>query len=145
LRPVTPTPRWGLPPAPSPLGLGGMQQGRGDTQAQRSPSRGIPTPSDHDLPGLKRPHPALEGARLAVPFVNILMINAGKIRKAARLLEVGAVYINDYPKHGIGYYPFGGMKDSGIGREGIGYTIDFVTAYKSIVYNYRGKGVWDYL
>ncbi|MGC9071434.1 MAG: aldehyde dehydrogenase family protein, partial [Acidilobus sp.] len=68
-----------------------------------------------------------------------------KIRKAARLLEVGAVYINDYPKHGIAYYPFGGMKDSGIGREGIGYTIEYVTAYKSIVYNYRGAGVWDYL
>ncbi|MFP3265665.1 MAG: NADP-dependent glyceraldehyde-3-phosphate dehydrogenase [Acidilobus sp.] len=68
-----------------------------------------------------------------------------KIRRAARQLEVGAVYINDYPKHGIGYYPFGGMKDSGIGREGIGYTIDFVTAYKSIVYNYKGRGVWDYL
>nr|WP_236747316.1 aldehyde dehydrogenase family protein [Acidilobus sp. 7A] len=60
-----------------------------------------------------------------------------KIRRAARQLEVGAVYINNYP--------FGGMKDSGIGREGIGYTIDFVTAYKSIVYNYKGRGVWDYL
>ncbi len=68
-----------------------------------------------------------------------------KIRRAARLLEVGAVYINDYPKHGIAYYPFGGMKDSGIGREGIGYTIEYVTAYKSIIYNYRGAGVWDYL
>ena len=71
--------------------------------------------------------------------------DVAKIRKAARQLEVGAIYVNDYPKHGIGYYPFGGMKDSGIGREGIGYTIDFVTAYKSIIYNYKGKGVWDYL
>ena len=71
--------------------------------------------------------------------------DVAKIRRAARLLEVGAVYINDYPKHGIAYYPFGGMKDSGIGREGIGYTIEYVTAYKSIIYNYRGAGVWDYL
>ena len=68
-----------------------------------------------------------------------------RARRLARELEVGAVYVNDYPKHGIGYYPFGGMKDSGIGREGIGYTVDYVTAYKSIVYNYRGAGVWDYL
>lgn len=68
-----------------------------------------------------------------------------KIRKAIRMLEVGAVYINEYPKHGIGYFPFGGRKDSGIGREGIGYTIEYVTAYKTIVYNYRGKGVWEYL
>ena len=67
-----------------------------------------------------------------------------KIRKAARLLEVGAVYVNDYPRHGIGYYPFGGRKDSGIGREGLGYTLEYVTAYKAIVYSYRGKGVWRY-
>ncbi|BCU70179.1 NADP-dependent glyceraldehyde-3-phosphate dehydrogenase [Stygiolobus caldivivus] len=68
-----------------------------------------------------------------------------KIRKAMRLLEVGAVYINDFPRHGIGYFPFGGRKDSGIGREGIGYTIEYVTAYKTIVYNYKGKGVWEYM
>jgi len=68
-----------------------------------------------------------------------------KIRKLQRFLEVGAVYINDYPRHGIGYFPFGGRKDSGIGREGIGYTIQYVTAYKSIVYNYKGEGIWEYL
>lgn len=68
-----------------------------------------------------------------------------KIRKLQRFLEVGAIYINDYPRHGIGYFPFGGRKDSGIGREGIGYTIEYVTAYKSIVYNYKGKGIWEYL
>lgn len=71
--------------------------------------------------------------------------NINKIRKAIRLLEVGAVYINDYPRHGIGYYPFGGRKDSGIGREGIGYAIEYITAYKSIVYNFKGAGIWEYL
>ncbi len=68
-----------------------------------------------------------------------------KIRKLIRHLEVGAVYINEYPRHGIGYYPFGGRKDSGIGREGIGYSIDQVTALKTIVYNYKGKGIWEYM
>ncbi|MEM2203042.1 MAG: NADP-dependent glyceraldehyde-3-phosphate dehydrogenase [Sulfolobales archaeon] len=68
-----------------------------------------------------------------------------KIRYLIRHLEVGAIYINDYPRHGIGYYPFGGRKDSGIGREGIGYAIEYTTAYKTIVYNYKGKGVWEYL
>ena len=68
-----------------------------------------------------------------------------KIRKLIRLLEVGAVYINEYPRHGIGYYPFGGRKDSGIGREGIGYSIELVTAQKTIVYNYKGKGIWEYM
>nr|1UXN_A Chain A, GLYCERALDEHYDE-3-PHOSPHATE DEHYDROGENASE (NADP+) [Thermoproteus tenax]1UXP_A Chain A, GLYCERALDEHYDE-3-PHOSPHATE DEHYDROGENASE (NADP+) [Thermoproteus tenax]1UXQ_A Chain A, GLYCERALDEHYDE-3-PHOSPHATE DEHYDROGENASE (NADP+) [Thermoproteus tenax]1UXR_A Chain A, GLYCERALDEHYDE-3-PHOSPHATE DEHYDROGENASE (NADP+) [Thermoproteus tenax]1UXT_A Chain A, GLYCERALDEHYDE-3-PHOSPHATE DEHYDROGENASE (NADP+) [Thermoproteus tenax]1UXU_A Chain A, GLYCERALDEHYDE-3-PHOSPHATE DEHYDROGENASE (NADP+) [Thermo len=67
-----------------------------------------------------------------------------KIRRAVRLLEVGAIYINDMPRHGIGYYPFGGRKKSGVFREGIGYAVEAVTAYKTIVFNYKGKGVWKY-
>jgi glyceraldehyde-3-phosphate dehydrogenase [NAD(P)+] len=71
--------------------------------------------------------------------------DVNKIRKLTRLLEVGAVYINDIPKHGIGYFPFGGRKDSGVGLEGIGYTVEYVTGHKSIVYNYKGKGIWEYM
>ncbi|MGC9201801.1 MAG: NADP-dependent glyceraldehyde-3-phosphate dehydrogenase [Thermoproteota archaeon] len=71
--------------------------------------------------------------------------NIERLRRYMRRLEVGAVYINDYPRHGIGYYPFGGRKDSGIGREGIGYSIEYVTALKTIVYNYRGRGIWEYV
>jgi glyceraldehyde-3-phosphate dehydrogenase [NAD(P)+] len=48
------------------------------------------------------------------------------------------------PRHGIGYYPYGGRKDSGIGKEGLGYGIEFTTTYKSIVYNYKDKGIWNY-
>lgn len=68
-----------------------------------------------------------------------------KIRKLIRMLEVGTIYVNDYPRHGIGYFPFGGRKDSGIGREGIGYAIEYVMTYKTIVYSYKGKGIWEYL
>ncbi|BBG24795.1 NAD(P)-dependent glyceraldehyde-3-phosphate dehydrogenase [Sulfuracidifex tepidarius] len=68
-----------------------------------------------------------------------------RIRELIRKLEVGAVYVNDAPKHGIGYFPFGGRKDSGVGREGIGYTIEYVTAMKTIVYNYKGRNVWKYM
>ena len=67
-----------------------------------------------------------------------------KIRKLIRYLEVGAVYVNDMPRHGVSYYPYGGRKNSGVGREGIGYSIEYVTAYKTVVYNYRGRGVWKY-
>ncbi|MEB3772396.1 MAG: aldehyde dehydrogenase family protein, partial [Desulfurococcales archaeon] len=49
------------------------------------------------------------------------------------------------PRHGVGYYPFGGRKDSGIGREGIGYSIEQVTALKTVVYNYKGYGIWEYM
>jgi glyceraldehyde-3-phosphate dehydrogenase [NAD(P)+] len=67
-----------------------------------------------------------------------------RIRRLIRLLEFGAIYINDMPRHGVGYYPFGGRKESGIGREGIAYSVEFVSAYKTIVFNYRGRGVWKY-
>ena len=67
-----------------------------------------------------------------------------RMRIIARKLEVGAVFINESPKHGIGYYPFGGMKDSGIGREGIGFSVHQLTTIKSIVYSYKGKRVWEF-
>ncbi|MGC9097077.1 MAG: NADP-dependent glyceraldehyde-3-phosphate dehydrogenase [Infirmifilum sp.] len=67
-----------------------------------------------------------------------------RIRKLVRFLEFGAVYVNDMPRHGVGYYPYGGRKESGIGREGIAYSVEQVSAYKTIVFNFRGKGVWKY-
>jgi glyceraldehyde-3-phosphate dehydrogenase [NAD(P)+] len=53
--------------------------------------------------------------------------------RVADRLEAGAVRINGAPSHGLGDVPFGGVKDSGIGREGIGYTIEAFTTTKSIV------------
>ncbi|MFW9930403.1 MAG: aldehyde dehydrogenase family protein [Candidatus Thorarchaeota archaeon] len=67
-----------------------------------------------------------------------------RMRKLSRNLEVGAVFLNEHPRHGIGYYPFGGMKDSGIGREGIGYSIDQLTTTKTIITNFKGRGVWKF-
>jgi acyl-CoA reductase-like NAD-dependent aldehyde dehydrogenase len=54
--------------------------------------------------------------------------------KAAHALECGMVTVNDAPAHGVGHFPFGGHKpDSGIGREGLGYSIDEVTRVKTVV------------
>ncbi|MEM1967237.1 MAG: aldehyde dehydrogenase family protein [Nitrososphaerota archaeon] len=55
--------------------------------------------------------------------------------RIAKTLQVGAVTINDFPRHGVGYFPFGGVKDSGIGREGIGYSIEEMMVLKTIVLN----------
>jgi len=63
-------------------------------------------------------------------------------RKVAKRLEEGEVTINAAPRHGVGYYPFGGNKDSGLGREGIGYSIEEMTRLKTIVYNWRPAKVW---
>jgi glyceraldehyde-3-phosphate dehydrogenase (NADP+) len=54
--------------------------------------------------------------------------------RAARALECGMVTVNDAPAHGVGHFPFGGRKpDSGVGREGLGYSIDECTALKTVV------------
>jgi len=53
--------------------------------------------------------------------------------RVAERLEAGGVRINGKPSHGLGDIPFGGVKDSGIGREGIGYTIEAFVERKSII------------
>jgi len=51
----------------------------------------------------------------------------GKIRKAWDLLEVGGVIINDVPSFRVDHMPYGGVKNSGLGREGIRYAIEDMT------------------
>jgi len=53
--------------------------------------------------------------------------------EVADRLRAGGVRINGAPSHGIGDIPFGGVKDSGIGREGIGYTIEAFLEEKTVV------------
>lgn len=64
-----------------------------------------------------------------------------KMWHVAKALECGEVTINDYPLHGVGYFPFGGIKDSGMGREGVGYSIDEMTHLKTIVFNLAPAGL----
>lgn len=54
--------------------------------------------------------------------------------RVASALKVGMVAVNDSPSHGVGHFPFGGRTpDSGVGREGLGYSIDECTALKTVV------------
>ncbi|MGB0515066.1 MAG: aldehyde dehydrogenase family protein, partial [Wenzhouxiangellaceae bacterium] len=50
-----------------------------------------------------------------------------KIRKAWDVLDVGGVIINDVPSFRVDHMPYGGVKDSGLGREGIRYAIEDMT------------------
>jgi len=43
--------------------------------------------------------------------------------RMAERIDAGAVRINGAPSHGLGDVPFGGNKDSGIGREGLDASI----------------------
>ena len=61
--------------------------------------------------------------------------------KVVKALEEGTVSVNDAPAHGVGYFPFGGNKDSGMGREGVGYSIDEMTRIKTIQFNLAPAGL----
>jgi glyceraldehyde-3-phosphate dehydrogenase (NADP+) len=50
-------------------------------------------------------------------------------------LEVGGVIVNDFPTYRIDHIPYGGVKDSGLGREGIKYAIEEMTEPKLMVVN----------
>jgi acyl-CoA reductase-like NAD-dependent aldehyde dehydrogenase len=52
--------------------------------------------------------------------------------QAARKLEVGGVMINDIPMYRADHMPYGGVKGSGIGREGPRYAIEEMTELKLI-------------
>ena len=48
-------------------------------------------------------------------------------------LEVGGVIINDVPTYRIDHMPYGGVKDSGLGREGLRYAMDDMTEIRIMV------------
>jgi len=52
--------------------------------------------------------------------------------QAARKLEVGGVMINDIPMYRADHMPYGGVKESGIGREGPRYAVEEMTEMKLI-------------
>ena len=55
--------------------------------------------------------------------------------QAFETLEVGGVIINDVPSWRVDPMPYGGVKDSGQGREGLRYTIEDMTEPKLLVFN----------
>jgi acyl-CoA reductase-like NAD-dependent aldehyde dehydrogenase len=50
-------------------------------------------------------------------------------------LEVGGVVLGDVPTFRIDHMPYGGVKDSGLGREGLRYAIEEMTERKLLVVN----------
>jgi glyceraldehyde-3-phosphate dehydrogenase (NADP+) len=53
--------------------------------------------------------------------------DVGRILAAFEALEVGAVIVNDAPSLRIDNFPYGGVKASGFGREGVRYAIEEMT------------------
>lgn len=59
------------------------------------------------------------------------------IFRAYNRLEVGGVIVGDVPTFRIDHMPYGGTKDSGMGREGLRYAIEEMTEPKLLVMNLR--------
>jgi len=71
-------------------------------------------------------------------------MQAGVFTRDAKLLfqayeelEVGGVIAGDVPSFRIDQMPYGGVKDSGLGREGLRYAIEEMTEPKLMVMNLR--------
>jgi len=59
--------------------------------------------------------------------------DAGRIMTAYRELEVGAVIVGDTPTWRMDTMPYGGIKDSGLGREGLRWAIEEMTEPRMLV------------
>jgi acyl-CoA reductase-like NAD-dependent aldehyde dehydrogenase len=56
-----------------------------------------------------------------------------KAHRAWNVLEVGGVVIGDVPSWRVDHMPYGGVKDSGLGREGIRWAIEDMTEVRLMV------------
>jgi len=63
----------------------------------------------------------------------LLTRDAGRILTAYRELEVGALIVGDTPNWRLDSMPYGGVKDSGLGREGIRSAIEEMTEPRMLV------------
>lgn len=54
---------------------------------------------------------------------------------ASKKLQVGGVLINDIPTFRVDQMPYGGVKESGNGKEGLKYTIEEMTEMKLVIWN----------
>jgi acyl-CoA reductase-like NAD-dependent aldehyde dehydrogenase len=56
-----------------------------------------------------------------------------KVHRAWDKLEVGGVVVGDVPSWRVDHMPYGGVKDSGLGREGIRWAMDDMSEVRLLV------------
>jgi len=66
--------------------------------------------------------------------VGVFTNSLKNFKYATEELEVGGVIMNNIPGFRIDHMPYGGVKDSGLGREGIKYAMEEMTEGRLIVY-----------
>lgn len=83
-------------------------------------------------------HTALTSS-FAFPKAGVYTNNWNRAHYAFEEIEAGGVCINSTPSVRIDSQAYGGVKDSGIGREGIKYAIEDYTEVKVMVMKNAGK------
>jgi acyl-CoA reductase-like NAD-dependent aldehyde dehydrogenase len=63
-----------------------------------------------------------------------------KVLEAWDRLEVGGVVVNDVPSYRVDNMPYGGVKDSGLGREGVRFAMEDMTEIRNLVIRRRDTG-----
>ena len=66
--------------------------------------------------------------------------NIDNIWQAFNHLDMGAVIVNDYPTFRVDQMPYGGVKDSGRGKEGVRYAMDSMTEERLVVFRTSDAG-----
>jgi glyceraldehyde-3-phosphate dehydrogenase (NADP+) len=69
----------------------------------------------------------------------IFTSNVNTALQAVKDLDFGGVLINDTSDFRVDFMPFGGMKLSGLGREGIRFAIEEMTEIKTVIYKTSGE------
>jgi len=64
----------------------------------------------------------------------IFTTNVNAALRAVKDLDFGGVLINDSSDFRVDFMPFGGVKMSGLGREGIRFAIEEMTEIKTVIY-----------
>jgi glyceraldehyde-3-phosphate dehydrogenase (NADP+) len=82
---------------------------------------------------IRRVNDSMFGLQTGV-FTNDL----GSAWKAFNELEVGGVIVNDVPTYRTDHMPYGGVKDSGLGREGVRFAIEDMTELRIMVLAWPG-------
>lgn len=62
-----------------------------------------------------------------------------KVLDAWDRLEVGGVVVNDVPSYRVDNMPYGGVKDSGLGREGVRFAMEDMTEIRNLVIRRAGR------
>jgi len=71
-----------------------------------------------------------EGAELQA---DLFTRDIHKVLEAWDVLDVGGIVVNDVSSYRVDNMPYGGVKDSGLGREGVRFAMEDMTEIRNLV------------